>query len=106
MTNVHRWLGTPEKNRAIGRAITGACNLAFLFLVISGFYLWWPRKWTKSAGRAIVIPELRLRGKARDFNWHNAIGFWCCADPFLHRAQRRPHVVPVGDKSSLSPNGK
>ena len=37
--------------------MTGACNLAFLFLVVSGFYLWWPRKWTKSAGRAIVVPE-------------------------------------------------
>ena len=50
VTDIHRWLGTPDKSRAIGRAITGACNLAFLFLVVSGFYLWWPRKWTKNAG--------------------------------------------------------
>jgi uncharacterized iron-regulated membrane protein len=77
ITNVHRWLGTPEENRAIGRAITGACNLAFLFLVISGFYLWWPRQGTKNAGRAIVLPNPKLRGKARYFNWHNATGFWC-----------------------------
>jgi uncharacterized iron-regulated membrane protein len=27
--------------------------------------------------RAITVPDLRLRGKARDFNWHNSIGFWC-----------------------------
>jgi uncharacterized iron-regulated membrane protein len=24
-----------------------------------------------------------LQGKARDFNWHNTIGFWCCAPLFL-----------------------
>lgn len=83
VTNVHRWLGTPEESRPVGRAITGACNLAFLFLVISGFYLWWPRKWTKSAGRAIVFPSAKLRGKARDFNWHNATGFWCAPVLFL-----------------------
>ena len=106
VTNVHRWLGTPEKSRAVGRGITGACNLAFLFLVVSGFYLWWPRKGAKNAGRAIVLPNRRLRGKARYFNWHNAIGFWSCADSLLHRAQRRPHVVSVGDESSLSPHGK
>jgi uncharacterized iron-regulated membrane protein len=77
VTNVHRWLGTPEENRATGRAITGACNLAFLFLVISGFYLWWPHQGTKNAGRAIVLLRAGLRGKARYFRWHNAIGFWC-----------------------------
>ena len=76
VTNVHRWLGTPEESRALGRAVTGACNLAFLFLVVSGPYLWWPRKWTKSAGRAIVIPNVRRRGKTRAFTLHNAIGFW------------------------------
>ena len=27
-------------SRPTGKMITGACNLAFLFLVISGFYLW------------------------------------------------------------------
>lgn len=77
VANVHRWLGTSEENRAIGRGITGACNLAFLFLVISGFYLWWPRQGTKNAGRAIVFPRTTLRGKAAYFSWHNATGFWC-----------------------------
>lgn len=83
VTNIHRWLGTPDENRAIGRAITGACNLVFLFLVTSGFYLWWPRQWTKNAGRAIVVPNLKLRGKARYFNWHHATGFWCAPILFL-----------------------
>jgi uncharacterized iron-regulated membrane protein len=83
VTSVHRWLGTPEESRAAGRAITGVCNLAFLFLVISGFFLWWPRQGTKNAGRAIVFPKTKLRGKARYFSWHNATGFWCAPILFL-----------------------
>ena len=82
LTFIAGWARTDE-SRAIGRAVTGACNLAFLFLVVSGFYLWWPRKWTKSVGRAIVIPRIKLRGKARDFNWHNSIGFWSAPILFI-----------------------
>lgn len=83
VTNVHRWLGTSDENRAIGRGVTGACNLAFLFLVTSGFYLWWPRQGAKNAGRAILFPKARSRGKARYFSWHNATGFWCAPVLFL-----------------------
>jgi uncharacterized iron-regulated membrane protein len=79
----HRWLGTGEDNRAFGRAITGACNLGFLFLVISGFYLWWPRKWSYAAVRLVTWFRGGLSGKARDFNWHNTAGFWCCVPLFF-----------------------
>jgi uncharacterized iron-regulated membrane protein len=76
VTDWHRWLGASEENRPVGRAITGACNAAFAVLVISGFYLWWPRRWTRLALKAVTVPSLQLRGKPRDWNWHNAIGFW------------------------------
>ncbi|WP_224363202.1 PepSY-associated TM helix domain-containing protein [Hyalangium versicolor] len=72
----HRWLGTSEENRGVGRAVTGVCNAAFLFLAISGLYLWWPRKWTWRTVRPVLWFKGGLRGKARDFNWHNSIGFW------------------------------
>ena len=36
--DLHRWLGVSSENRASGRAITGACNLSFLILVITGPY--------------------------------------------------------------------
>jgi len=76
MIEWHRYLGGQDDKRALGKAITGACNAAFLFLAVSGLYLWWPRQWTKSALRAIGVMSFKLRGKARDWNWHNAIGFW------------------------------
>jgi len=33
ITDWHRWLGMQGENRTIAKAITGACNLVFLFLV-------------------------------------------------------------------------
>lgn len=69
----HRWLGS----RNLGRPITGAANLAFLGLAISGLYLWWPRAWSRSAVRAVTVLDVGLRGRARLFNWHTIIGFWC-----------------------------
>jgi uncharacterized iron-regulated membrane protein len=83
MINVHRWLAFGEDNRPIGKAITGACNLAFLFLVMSGFYLWWPRQWNLAAVRAVITFDRSLSGKARDWNWHNVIGFWSAIPLFL-----------------------
>ncbi|MGV3772484.1 MAG: PepSY-associated TM helix domain-containing protein [Verrucomicrobiales bacterium] len=76
MVNWHRWLAAEGDSRPIGKAITGASNLAFLFLAISGLYLWFPRKWSWAAVRSVLTLNASLRGKARDWNWHNAIGFW------------------------------
>jgi len=78
MTDWHRWLGASPEGRAQGRMITGACNLAFLFLVLSGLYLWLPKIWTWRQVRNVAWFKGGLSGKARDFNWHNAIGVWCC----------------------------
>jgi len=74
----HRWLAVSLEHRATGRGITGACNLAFLFLVCSGPFLWWPRIWTRAVLRAGTRFNGKLTGKPRDFNWHNVIGFWTC----------------------------
>ena len=72
----HRWLGTEGEGRATARAITGACNLAFFWLAVTGVYLWWPRSWQWRGLKMSVLFVGSLRGKARDWNWHNVIGFW------------------------------
>jgi uncharacterized iron-regulated membrane protein len=76
MVEWHRYVAASGESRPMGRAVTGASNLAFLFIVLSGLYLWWPRSWKWSAVRNITWFKGGLRGKARDFNWHNTIGFW------------------------------
>ena len=75
-TDIHRWLAMEGEKRALGKGLTGACNLAFLFLALSGLYLWWPRQWRWKAVKSVVFFDGRLRGKMRDFNWHNVLGFW------------------------------
>jgi uncharacterized iron-regulated membrane protein len=77
MIEWHRYLGRHDTQRPAGKAITGACNAAFVFLGLSGLYLWFPRQWTRSALRAITVFNGGLRGKARDWNWHNVLGLWC-----------------------------
>jgi uncharacterized iron-regulated membrane protein len=83
VTDWHRWLGAGGERRAVGRAVTGACNLVFLFIVASGFYLWWPRNWTRAGVRGVAWFKRGLGGRARDFNWHNVVGFWSAAPLFV-----------------------
>jgi uncharacterized iron-regulated membrane protein len=78
MTLWHRYLALEGANRAAGKAITGAANLGFLFLVVSGLYLWFPRVWKWMQFRNVLWFRVGLSAKARDFNWHNTIGFWSC----------------------------
>jgi uncharacterized iron-regulated membrane protein len=77
VTSWHRYLSAEGEYRATGRAITGACNAAFLVLALTGIYIWWPRQWTWRHVSAVLLFRGGLKGKARDFNWHNVIGFWC-----------------------------
>lgn len=76
MTAWHRWLGVEGEHRNIAKAVTGACNVAFLVLAVTGLYLWWPRSLNRRVLRAVGWLDFSLRGKPRDFNWHNALGIW------------------------------
>lgn len=79
----HRWFAAEGESRAVGRAVTGASNLAFCLLTVTGMYVWWPRRWTLSALKAVFVPNFRIKGKPRDFNWHNSFGIWCLPALFL-----------------------
>ena len=76
-TGWHRWFNASGESRAIPRAITGASNLVFLFLILSGMYLWLPRvfNWALFKTRLLFNAEA-TSGKARDFNWHHVFGIW------------------------------
>lgn len=79
---IHRSLGS-ELRSGPGRPVTGACNLLFLFLVVSGFCLWFPKKWLRQYVRPAISFRGGLRGRARDWNWHNTIGFWSAIPLFF-----------------------
>jgi len=73
----HRYLALSGDNRPVGKLINGICNLAFFGLAVTGLYLWWPRSFSWRSVKAVTVINLKAAGKARDFNWHNAIGLWC-----------------------------
>jgi uncharacterized iron-regulated membrane protein len=77
ITGWHRWFNASGEARATARAVTGASNVAFLFLVLSGIYLWLPRiyKWAAFKMRLFFNPKAGS-SKARDFNWHHVFGIW------------------------------
>ena len=77
VTNWHRYIAATGEYRQPGRAATGASNFAFLVLAMTGLYIWWPKQLTRKSLTAIVWFRRTSTGRARDFNWHNTIGFWC-----------------------------
>ena len=76
VTDWHRWLAMTGEQRTIGRALTGSSNVVFLFLALSGMYLWLPKVWSWRHVRPVAWFSRGVSGKARDFNWHNVIGIW------------------------------
>lgn len=72
---VHRSLGLGMQSR-FGRGIMDAGNLVFLFLLLSGLYLWLPKVWKAVSFRNRVLFRGGLQGRAREWNWHNVIGIW------------------------------
>ena len=93
----HRWLAYEGEGRVTARAVTGWSNVAFLFIVVSGLYLWFPRRWTWQHLRPVVWFTRGARGKARDFNWHNAIGAWCLVPLFIVVISAVPISFPWGN---------
>jgi uncharacterized iron-regulated membrane protein len=79
----HRWLAMGGEKRPWGRAVTGACNLSFLILVLTGPFLWWPKEWNWNNLKKIIVFRGEAWGRARDWNWHNVLGFWCVAPLLL-----------------------
>ena len=83
--SIHRWLTfSSEPSRSwkdIGGQITGGGTLGFLLLLISGLIIWIPKKLRWNAFKAVLTIHPRLKGRARDWNWHNVIGIW--ASPFI-----------------------
>ena len=77
LTAWHRWFDLDGDFRARGALITGVSNLAFLFLLISGAYLWLPKiyRWPLFRQRLRFASSYR-NAKDRDFYWHHILAAW------------------------------
>ena len=74
--DLHRWFAVPSGSVRRARAITGAVNVAFLFLLVTGPFLWLPSRFTKRALANILLFQRGARGAWRDLNRHQVIGIW------------------------------
>lgn len=77
ITLVHRWFALEGTSQSAGKAITNIANLLFIYLAISGIYLWF----TPIFRWMVLKTKLQLNlkpptGKARDYNWHHVFSFW------------------------------
>lgn len=75
-TDLHRWLAFSGDARPVGKWLNDAANLLFLVLAISGVYIWFPRRFSLNYFAPIIWFRRTQTARARDFNWHNVIGFW------------------------------
>lgn len=74
---LHRWFTVSGDGRDMARDITGASNLLFLFLLLSGMYLWLPKIFSRATIKVRVwFNPLNNNSAARDFNWHHVFSFW------------------------------
>jgi uncharacterized iron-regulated membrane protein len=123
VTALHRWFGLSNASHATGIAVKGAAALLFLFLVVSGSVLWIPRHWSRTSVRAGIVPRFDARGRARNYNWHKAAGFWSAlplavivgtgvimaypwANALLFRLARSPVPVRVPENANPGRHGK
>ncbi|HCQ64939.1 MAG TPA: hypothetical protein DIU07_07115 [Rhodobacteraceae bacterium] len=76
VTSLHRWLSLTGSN-GVGKAVTGAANLGFLFLALTGAYLWLPKVWRWARIKYLILFRRSYpSAQARDFHWHHIFGFW------------------------------
>jgi uncharacterized iron-regulated membrane protein len=90
----HRYMALDGDSRPLGKAISGWSNVIFLFIVLSGMYLWIPRVVNLRTVRAVALFRTGLPGKARDFNWHNVIGIWSAVPLAIVVATATPISFP------------
>jgi uncharacterized iron-regulated membrane protein len=76
LTGWHRWFNATGESRETAILITGGSNLAFLFLIVSGAYLWLPKmmRWPMLRTRLLFMSY--RTSKLRDFYWHHIFAAW------------------------------
>jgi uncharacterized iron-regulated membrane protein len=72
----HVSLGVSGAHRPMFHRLIVIADAALLLLAIAGIYLWVPRQWTWVHLRPVILFQWGKTGRARDFNWHNALGIW------------------------------
>lgn len=73
----HRWLTLDGKLSETGKLFNGVANIFFTILILSGIYLWLPKRFKSRAFKQkLSISNNHPTTKARNYQWHNSFGFY------------------------------
>jgi uncharacterized iron-regulated membrane protein len=73
----HRWLTLDGKFSETGRWVNGIANIIFLILILSGLYLWLPKRFKSRAfKRRLTLSSNYANKSARNHQWHNVFGIY------------------------------
>jgi len=67
--------------RGVGTMLAGLVAIAVLLLSLTGPWLWWPQKLTRTQLRMRLWFSWTSNSTARSLGWHHVIGIWCT--PFV-----------------------
>ncbi len=82
MRSWHRYMG--GNARSLGGILIDYSNLLFVFIIVSGLYLWLPAVWRWRTVRGLLFFQKKyVNAKVRDFNWHHVFGVWMLVPLFL-----------------------
>ncbi|MEP4891279.1 MAG: PepSY-associated TM helix domain-containing protein [Aliiglaciecola sp.] len=78
VTDFHRYLSLVGEAKVIGKNITAYANLVFIFLLISGLYLWFPKRFSRKLFKLhLFLPKHFQNSHHRNRQWHLVFGIWC-----------------------------
>jgi uncharacterized iron-regulated membrane protein len=69
----HFYLWLPPK---IGQPVVSVTVLIFVFLLISGLIMWWPRKWDRATRKNNFGINWKAQFKRLNYDLHNVLGFY------------------------------
>lgn len=70
-------------NPKYGEVITGTATLLFVVLLISGFIMWYPKKWNKKHIDNSFKINWKAKWKRINYDLHNVLGFYVCIIAFI-----------------------
>jgi len=81
---LHRWLAVEGKQQAFTKEVTAYSNLLFLFLIITGAYLWLPKRINSTSIKSHLTFRRNFKNRhAKHYNWHHVLGIWTIIPLFI-----------------------
>jgi len=81
---LHRWLAVEGKQQAFAKEVTAYSNLLFLFLIITGVYLWLPKRINNTSLKSHLTFRRNFKNRhAKHYNWHHVLGIWTIIPLFI-----------------------